>query len=313
MNDNFVRCTKAEPYIHQFKFTKSAIMKYKFLFLFLISGSTLAVSAQGLFLKRTLSDLVVKNSDISGPKAQYRPVFGAGDDNSKIAKGVARYGYLTIDSGGASKIVRYQDEEQVYFILDGTGILHYGNESVPVCKNDFVYLPAGIKHGISNPRERTLKVIIMGYWLPESEQKKRTQGLMIANTDDISFQLVGNHPPSSKFQLMLGTTESTRDRLAASHQVNSLFIMDFAAGGTNKPHRHEKEEEIYLVLRGKGDMVAGNTADGSEARYPSQPGDIYFFAPGTLIGFYSGNSECEEHARILAVRSKFYSKSSEKQ
>jgi hypothetical protein len=103
----------------------------------------------------------------------------------------------------------------------------------------------------------------------------------------------------------MGTTESNRDKLAAACQVTSLFIMDFAAGGTNNPHRHSSEEEIYLILRGYGDIVAGEKAGGGELRHPSNEGDVYFFSPKTLIGFYSGNNQNEEHARILAVRFKY--------
>jgi oxalate decarboxylase/phosphoglucose isomerase-like protein (cupin superfamily) len=100
----------------------------------------------------------------------------------------------------------------------------------------------------------------------------------------------------------MGTTGSTRDKLAASCQVSSLFVMDFAPGGTNIAHRHEDEEEIYFVLRGEGEMVAGETSEGKELRHPAKMGDAYFFSPNTLIGFYSENSEGEEHSRILAVR-----------
>ena len=38
---------------------------------------------------------------------------------------------------------------------------------------------------------------------------------------------------------VMGTTKSTRDKLAAANQMASLFIMDFAPGGTNIPHHHE--------------------------------------------------------------------------
>jgi len=65
--------------------------------------------------------------------------------------------------------------------------------------------------------------------------------------------------------------------------------MDFAAGGTNNPHRHDSEEEIYLILRGHRDIVAGETTDGNKLLHPSKEGDAYFFSPNTLIGFYSGN------------------------
>jgi mannose-6-phosphate isomerase-like protein (cupin superfamily) len=117
--------------------------------------------------------------------------------------------------------------------------------------------------------------------------------------------VLGSHGPTTQFQLLMGTTESVRDKLASAYQVNSLFVMDFAASGTNIPHRHDKEEEIYFVLRGKGEIVAGETADKKELRIPSKEGDVYFFSPKTLIGFYSGNKEGEEHARILAVRFKY--------
>jgi quercetin dioxygenase-like cupin family protein len=132
--------------------------------------------------------------------------------------------------------------------------------------------------------------------------------MMIANADEVKFQVLGSHGPTTTFQLLMGTTLSTRDRLASASRVSSLFVMDFAAGGTNIPHRHDDEEEIYYILRGKGDIVAGETSEGKEHRHPSQAGDAYFFSPGTLIGFYSGNAEGDEHARILAVRFRYPAK-----
>ena len=41
--------------------------------------------------------------------------------------------------------------------------------------------------------------------------------------------------------------------------------MDFAPGGTNFPHHHETAEEIYLVLDGQGEMVAGAGRTASRA------------------------------------------------
>jgi hypothetical protein len=168
-----------------------------------------------------------------------------------------------------------------------------------------MYIPKGMKFGLSNPREGTLSVIIMGFKLSPDTFKLKNRVLMIANCDEVKFQTLPSHGPTTTFQLLMGTTESTRDRLAAACQVNSLFIMDFAAGGTNNPHRHSTEEEIYLILRGKGDIVAGENSEGGELRHPSGEGDVYFFSAKTLIGFYSGNKAEEEHARILAVRFKY--------
>jgi mannose-6-phosphate isomerase-like protein (cupin superfamily) len=81
--------------------------------------------------------------------------------------------------------------------------------------------------------------------------------------------------------------------------------MDFAPGGTNIPHHHEMEEEIYYVLRGSGEMVAGGGADGNEGRYPAKAGDAYFFRLNTTVGFYSAAKGGDEHDLVLAVRSRF--------
>jgi mannose-6-phosphate isomerase-like protein (cupin superfamily) len=262
------------------------------------------VNSQGSYLKRSIGHVPEVKMEISTNSAHYKALFGEGDDSSGIIKAINRYGNLTIDPSGSSNTVNYSEEELVLFVLEGTGILKYNKEEVPVSKNDFIYIPVGTKFRLSNPRERSLSVIVMGFKIFPGTNIKTTHGLMIANADEVPFQVLGQHGPTTLFQLLMGNTESKRDRLASAYQVNSLFIMDFAVNGTNIPHRHDNEEEIYFILRGKGEIVAGVTGDGKEYRHPSKEGDAYFFSQKTLIGFYSGNKDGEEHAKILAVRFK---------
>jgi mannose-6-phosphate isomerase-like protein (cupin superfamily) len=79
--------------------------------------------------------------------------------------------------------------------------------------------------------------------------------------------------------------------------------MDFAPGGTNFPHHHETAEEIYLVVDGEGEMVAGGGVDGIEGRHAAKPGDAYFFRQNCTVGFYN-QDKAGAKAHILAVRSK---------
>jgi len=232
-------------------------------------------------------------------------MFGVGDPNSQIVKGVARFGELTVEPGGRSKTVNYESEEQIYYTLEGTGTLIYGQAKVPIKKNDFMYLPVGLEHGISNSSEKPIRLLVMGFKIPAGTKVRPTEKLMLANADDVELQVLGQHGPTTQFKLLMGNTFSRRDKLAAANQVNSLFLMDFATGGTNIPHDHPREEEIYYVLRGHGDMVASANSEGNEIRHPTKAGDAFFFAPSTLIGFYSGTKEEEEHAQIIAVRSRF--------
>lgn len=252
------------------------------------------------FLRRHLPDVAAKAVDITTDTCQYKPLFGAGDSETTIVRGVARFGEITVAPGGSCKAVSYPMEEQVYVFMEGSGLLHYGAESSPVRKHDFLYLPAGVEHSVANSSGAPLQLFVMGFKLQESAAPPPK--LMIANYDDVKKQTVGGHPDSVVYQLMLGDVTSKRDRLAAGHVVISLYVMEFEPGGTNFPHHHDAEEEIYVLLDGKGEMVAGSGMNGLEGRYPATPGDAYFFRLNATVGFYNDRTG---PAHILAVRSIF--------
>lgn len=264
-------------------------------------ASTCAVAAEPAFLRRSVAEVPEQTVALSSATAHYRPIFGVADPNARDVK-VVQFGELTVEPGGSSKTVSSKDAEGVFFILTGSGTLQYGPEKVPVKQNDFVYLPVGVEHGVTNSSQEPLRLLVMAFQIPEGVEVPATAKLMQACTDDVKLQVLASHGPTTQFKLLLGTTKSQRDKLAAAQQVGSLFLMDFAPGGTNIPHRHAKEEEIYYVLRGYGDMVAGTDAAKKEVRYPAKQGDAYYFSHGTLIGFYSGAKDGEDHAQILAVR-----------
>ena len=274
--------------------------------LVLLAASSL-LGADPTFLRRSVASIEPRPDDLtaSAKVASYKPIFGVGDAQANQLKGIARYGELTVGPDGTSAVVSYPAEEQIYFILDGNGTLLYEDQKVPVKKNDFMYLPVGVKHGMANASSRPVRLLVMGFKIPAGTNVAPTAKLMLANADDVQLVPVQGHGPTSLFKLLMGTTESTRDKLAAASQMVSLFIMDFAPGGTNIPHHHEREEEIYYVLRGRGDMVAGGGADGNEGRYPAKEGDAYFIRLNTTVGFYSGSKAGEDHDLILAVRSSF--------
>jgi mannose-6-phosphate isomerase-like protein (cupin superfamily) len=211
---------------------------------------------------------------------------------------------MTVDPAGTSTQVSYPSEEQVVVILEGKGTLTYGEQAVPVRQNDFVYLPPGIKHAISNSDSQPCRTVVMGFKIAPGESVALPAKILIANVNDVRKEVVEGHPASTLYQLLMGDTRSTRDRIAAGHVLTSLFVMEFAPGGTNFPHHHEYEEEIYLVLDGRGEMVAGGGISGVEGKYPARSGDAYFFRLNCTVGFYN-NSSPPAKARILAVRSLF--------
>jgi mannose-6-phosphate isomerase-like protein (cupin superfamily) len=269
------------------------------------AASTCLFGADPIFLRRQVSDVRPQPDDLTAnaKQASYKPLFGIGDKDADQLQAVARYGELTVAPGGSSAVVSYPAEEQMYFVADGLGTLSFGDEKAPVKKHDFLYLPAGIPHGVANRSDAPLRVIVMGYKIPAGTKVEPTAKLMLANADDVALQVLGSHGPTTQFKLLMGLTSSTRDKLSSAYVMDSLFIMDFAPGGTNIPHNHRSEEEIYLLLRGSGDMVAGLDAERKEVRYPVTAGATFFFKPGTQVGYYSHAKEGQEHDLILAVRS----------
>ena len=264
-------------------------------------------AADPTFLRRSVSAIQPGPDDLTAGAtgASYRPIFGAGDTHARQLKGIARYGELTVEPKGSSAIVSYPAEEQIYFVLSGEGELRYADEKVAIKRLDFMYLPVGVQHGVANASSAPVRLLVMGFKIPRGVHVTPTPRLMLANAADVTPVQLASHGPTCVFKLLMGTTESTRDKLAAANQMVSLFIMEFAPGGTNIPHHHESEEEIYYVLQGSGDMVAGGGADGNEGRYPAKQGDAYFIRLNTTVGFYSGAHAGEPKDLILAVRSRF--------
>ena len=112
------------------------------------------------------------------------------------------------------------------------------------------------------------------------------------NIANVPLELVGSHPTSTHYRLLIGDSSQTRDRIDIGSVVTSLFLMEIDPGGTNFPHHHPREEEIYLVLDGHGDQVAGSGVDGIAGRFPAGPGDAYYYRANATVGYYSAR-QCE--------------------
>lgn len=288
--------------------------------LLLLAASCLFAADEPTWMRRYTPDVKPQPDDLTAnaKSASYKPFFGIGDTEkwkikitneevpeAKLPRGVARYGELTVDPGGSSAVVSYPAEEQIYFVLDGNGTLLYGDQKAPIKKNDFMYLPVGIAHGVANGSNAPIRLLVMGYKIPADTKVAPTPALMLANADDVKLQLVGGHGETSHFKLLMGTTQSKRDKLAAASEMVSLFIMEFDPSGTNNGHSHEYEEEIYYVLRGHGDMIAGDGGNGDEGVHATKAGEAWFFRLNCTVGYYSRSSKSEPPDLILAVRSRY--------
>jgi mannose-6-phosphate isomerase-like protein (cupin superfamily) len=286
---------------------RSARLSLSILLLLLCIASDLLAQDRKVdptWLHRSVPRLSEAKSDLTSATCHYKPIFGEGDSESRTLRSTTRFGEATLEAHGSCQSVLYDREEEIYFVFEGTGILHYGDETHPVRANDFTYLAPGVRHSIANNSGASLRILVMGFKIPSRiSLAAQSPQLKIIDLDNVREQPVDGHPTSVLYKLMVGARGATRDAIDDAYVVTSLFWMDFGSGGTNFPHHHETEEEIYLVLDGQGDMVAGSGMDGIEGRFPSQPGDAYYFRPNCTVGFYNQNKSGAK-AYILAVRSR---------
>jgi mannose-6-phosphate isomerase-like protein (cupin superfamily) len=272
--------------------------------LILLLAITPAVLAQErkvdpTWLYRDVSTLREHPTDQTTTSCHYTPIFGEGDVQSQLPKSVVRFGELTIDPHGACQTTEYPRQEELYFVREGSGLLHYGDDSHPLAQNDFTYVPPTVRHSISNPSNQPLRLVLTTVKIAADTSLSPPPKLAVANLDELKEQTVGGHPKSVLYKLLIGPHTATRDRINATYTIADFFLMDFAPDGTNFPHHHETAEEIYLVLDGEGKIAAGGGMDGVEGLHAAKPGDAYYFRQNCTVGFYNQSGA---KAHILAVR-----------
>jgi mannose-6-phosphate isomerase-like protein (cupin superfamily) len=253
------------------------------------------------WLYREVSARPERQIDLSSESCHFTPIFGEGDAESKVPKSVARFGELTVAPHGNCQMVEYPREEELYFILGGSGILHYGEQSHSLAQNDFTYVAPTVRHSVSNPSSQPLQLVVTTVRIPQDTPLSPPAELAVANLAELKEETVEGHPNSVLYKLLIGPRTAARNRINATYTVADFFLMDFAPAGTNFPHHHEMAEEIYLVLDGEGQMAAGGGMDGVEGLHHAKAGDAYYFRPNCTVGFYNQKASSAK-AHILAVR-----------
>jgi mannose-6-phosphate isomerase-like protein (cupin superfamily) len=284
----------------------SGALKKLLLFFLLLSVGVRAQDhpVDPTWLHRYAPELAQAKSDLASETCYYRPIFGEGDKDNRSLQTVTRFGEVTVDAHGNCQTVSYERQEEIYFVVEGIGLLHYEDQVQGFRKHDFTYLPPGAKHSISNNSDQPLRVMVMGFKIPKSISLGAPfPHPKVANLEDAKEETVSGHPNSVLYKLLVGLHSGKRDLIDEAYVMDSFFWMDFTPGGTNWPHHHEAAEEIYLVIDGQGEMVAGSGMDGVEGRYPAKAGDAYYFRPNCTVGFYNQN-KAGAKTYILAVRAR---------
>jgi mannose-6-phosphate isomerase-like protein (cupin superfamily) len=59
-------------------------------------------------------------------------------------------GYVTLEPGGGQVPWHNQEQEEIYFVLEGTGEMCLGEERRPISAGQAAYIPSGVFHQLTN-------------------------------------------------------------------------------------------------------------------------------------------------------------------
>ena len=68
-------------------------------------------------------------------------------------------GYVTLEPRGGQVPWHNQAQEEVYFVLEGTGEMCLGTERQSLCSGQAVYIPPGVFHQLTNSGDTPLRML----------------------------------------------------------------------------------------------------------------------------------------------------------
>lgn len=107
--------------------------------------------------------------------------------------------------------------------------------------------------------------------------------MYVVNIKDVEKKVLGSHGETAKYQLIFGRGSE----YPITKSITSVWVMTIEPRGTNQPHFHEDEEQVYLIKSGEGTISVGD-----EKRRVKE-GDVIYLPPKIAHAFYNdGEREC---------------------
>ncbi len=108
---------------------------------------------------RSVSKIPRKVSPGHGETTLYQHVFGSGTSDEKLTKTIRGFWRMTVKPGGTNKLHTHADQEQIYFVVRGSGMVSVGDEKARLKAGDAVYLPPRLSHAFYNDTEKPCTIL----------------------------------------------------------------------------------------------------------------------------------------------------------
>lgn len=83
---------------------------------------------------------------------------------SKAETETIALGYVSVNKGESTAEGFHNDEEEIYLVLKGSGILFLGDEKQEISEGDIAYVPKNTKHKMTCTSDEKLEYLYFANW-----------------------------------------------------------------------------------------------------------------------------------------------------
>ncbi|MBQ3585143.1 MAG: cupin domain-containing protein [Synergistaceae bacterium] len=208
----------------------------------------------------TVSELTeLDKENVAGGKGTLHGEFAFIRDNARDEDAITEIGFMTLKHGAFIGLHSHADNEDAYLILSGTGIFTDGSGNAYVVRpGDMTIARPGQWHGLANINSEELVFldIIAKNGSADLEAIKANPTPQYFPADKL-FDKNVEHAGGTGEGTLYGKFAFRREQADINHAIKESGLMTLKPGDSIGLHKHEANEDTYIILAGKGLFVDG--------------------------------------------------------
>lgn len=208
----------------------------------------------------TVSELTeLDKENVAGGKGTLHGEFAFIRDNARDEDAIKEIGFMTLKHGAFIGLHSHADNEDAYLILSGTGIFTDGSGNAYVVRpGDMTIARPGQWHGLANINSEELVFldIIAKNGSADLEAVKANPTPQYFPADKL-FDKNVEHAGGTGEGTLYGKFAFRREQADINHAIKEIGLMTLKPGDSIGLHKHEANEDTYIILAGKGLFVDG--------------------------------------------------------
>ena len=208
----------------------------------------------------TVSELTeLDKENVAGGKGTLHGEFSFIRDNARDEDAIKEIGFMTLKHGAFIGLHSHADNEDAYLILSGTGIFTDGSGNAYVVRpGDMTIARPGQWHGLANINSEELVFldIIAKNGSADLEAIKANPTPQYFPADKL-FDKNVEHAGGTGEGTLYGKFAFRREQADINHAIKEIGLMTLKPGDSIGLHKHDANEDTYIILAGKGLFVDG--------------------------------------------------------